>query len=84
MTSSVVCATDNLSAICFQSSVEDLQQLTKFDLSHMAGKRDLAPALLKFLQEQWREHILKSDQEYGKFLKEKGVPADDPMVAPLT
>jgi len=63
---------------------EMVQQLTKFDLSHMAGKRDLAPALLKFLQEQWREHILKSDQEYGKFLKEKGVPADDPMVVPLT
>jgi hemerythrin-like metal-binding protein len=50
---------------------EMVQKLATFNLSHMAGKRDVAPALLRFLQEHWREHILKADREYGEFLKQK-------------
>ncbi len=49
------------------------QKLTKFNLSNMAGRPDVPSALLDFLQEWLREHILKTDKEYSEFLNARGV-----------
>ena len=38
-----------------------------------AGKMSLGVALLPFLKEWWTGHILKTDQEYVAFFKQKGV-----------
>lgn len=49
------------------------QKLTKFNLSHKAGKSNVPSALLVFLQTWLRDHILKTDKEYSDFLNARGV-----------
>lgn len=49
------------------------QKLAKFNLSNLAGRPDVAPALLVFLQDWLRNHILKTDKEYSGFLNARGV-----------
>jgi hemerythrin len=49
------------------------QKLATFNLSNMAGRPDLPPALLDFLQTWLREHILKTDKEYSEYLNARGV-----------
>ena len=60
-----------LAAHCFEHSVLS-QQLTQFNVSNKAGRPDIPAALLDFLQTWLREHILKSDKQYGEFLKARG------------
>jgi len=49
------------------------QKLAKFNLSNLAGRTDVAPALLVFLQEWLQDHILKTDKEYSSFFNTRGV-----------
>jgi hemerythrin-like metal-binding protein len=49
------------------------QKLTKFNLSNLAGRPDVPAALLDFLQDWLREHILKTDREYSEYLNARGV-----------
>lgn len=49
------------------------QQLTKFNLSYIAGKPDIPSSLLVFLQQWLRHHVLKTDKEYSAFLNARGV-----------
>ena len=49
------------------------QQLTKFNLSNMAGRPDIPSVFLVFLQTWLRDHILKTDKEYSGFLNARGV-----------
>lgn len=56
-----------LAAHCNEHSMLS-QKLTQFNLSHMAGRPDVPAALLDFLQTWLREHIVKSDKQYGEFL----------------
>ena len=49
------------------------QQLAAFNLSTLAGRPDIPPALLVFLQSWLRDHILKTDKEYSEFLNARGV-----------
>jgi hemerythrin len=49
------------------------QQLSKFHLSNIAGKPDIASSLLVFLQTWLRDHILKTDKDYSAFLNARGV-----------
>ncbi len=60
-----------LAAHCFEHMVLS-QKLTQFNLSSKAGRPDIPAALLDFLQTWLREHILKSDKQYGEFLKARG------------
>jgi len=49
------------------------QKLTKFNLSHMAGRPGIPSALLVFLQAWLQDHVLKTDKEYSDFLNARGV-----------
>lgn len=49
------------------------QQLTKFNLSNIAGEPGIPSSFLVFLQTWLRDHILKTDKDYSAFLNSKGV-----------
>jgi len=49
------------------------QQLAALNLSNLAGRPDIPPALLIFLQARLRDHILKTDKESSAFLTALGV-----------
>ena len=58
----------DLAAHCHEHNLLS-QNLTQFNLSSMAGRPGVPAALLDFLQTWLREHILKSDKQYGEFLQ---------------
>jgi hemerythrin-like metal-binding protein len=49
------------------------QKLTKFNLSHKAGRPGIPSALLTFLQSWLHNHLLKADKEYNDFLNARGL-----------
>ena len=49
------------------------QKLTKFNLSHKAGRPGVPATLLSFLKAWLQDHLLKTDKEYSEFLNSRGV-----------
>jgi len=49
------------------------QKLAEFNLFNLAGKPDVPPHFLTFLQTWLRDHVLKTDKEYSAFLNARGV-----------
>jgi hemerythrin len=48
-------------------------KMREFEQNVAAGKMTLAVTLLPFLKEWWTGHIMKTDQQYAGFFKQKGV-----------
>jgi len=49
------------------------QKLAALNLEHQAGKHDVPPSLLAFLQAWLTGHILEIDMQYSEFLNARGV-----------
>jgi hemerythrin len=50
-----------------------IAKVREFEQQVAAGKSSLGVTLLPFLKDWWTGHIMKTDQQYAAFFKQKGV-----------